>query len=309
VSPLPPPFPGELVTTGGRRLFVRRSVGPGTEPAVFVHGLGGASTNWTDLMVALEDRLSGAALDLPGFGWSPPPDDGDFSPAGLARAVIGLIEAERRATGHRAVHLFGNSLGGAVVTRVAALRPDLVRTLTLVSPALPVYRPMRTNVHLPVAAVPLLGERLMSRLVRISPQNRVRVTLGLIFGDPSTVPPERVQEAVEELRRRTQLPYDSDALLCALRGLMAAYLVRGPNSLWRLAARVTAPTLLIYGARDKLVDPRTAQRAARTFRNARLVMLPTSGHVAMMEHPEVVAREVRHLLDTYADRRSALDRR
>ena len=40
-----------------------------------IHGLGGQSTNWTDLMSELTDDLAGWAPDLPGFGWSPPPPD------------------------------------------------------------------------------------------------------------------------------------------------------------------------------------------------------------------------------------------
>ena len=71
-----------------------------------------------------------------GFGLSPPPDDGDYSMPAHVRAVVRLIESEGRVP----VHLFGNSLGGAVATVVAARRPELVRTLTLVSPALPDFR-------------------------------------------------------------------------------------------------------------------------------------------------------------------------
>src|SRR5919107_1400408 len=124
-----------------------RPDGPGDshEPAVMVHGLGGAATNWTDLMGQLEDRLHSLAPDLPGFGWSPPPPHDDYSLRAHVAAVIALLEA----TGRGPVHLLGNSLGGTVTLVVAATRPDLVRTLTLVSPALPVLRPRATNVHLP----------------------------------------------------------------------------------------------------------------------------------------------------------------
>ncbi len=101
----------------------------GLPPALYVHGLGGSSQNWSALMPLLSDVVDGEAVDLPGFGDSPPPDDGDYSVTGHARAVIRLLDAEERGP----VHLFGNSLGGAVATRVAAVRPDLVRTLTLVS--------------------------------------------------------------------------------------------------------------------------------------------------------------------------------
>src|SRR5258706_15241110 len=94
--------------------------------------------------------LAGEALDLPGFGHSPPPPDGDYSLDARVRAVIALIE-ER---GNRPVHLIGNSLGGAVSTRIAARRPDLVRSLTLISPPLPDLRPRLLPMRLAPVATP-----------------------------------------------------------------------------------------------------------------------------------------------------------
>ena len=76
---------------------------------------------------------------------------------------------------------------------------------------------------------------------------------------------------------------------------MAEYIRRGPRSLWRDAARVTAPTLVIYGSHDRLVRPAMAAPAARAFRGARVVVLSRTGHVAMMEHPGLVAKEMREL--------------
>ncbi|WP_143664243.1 alpha/beta fold hydrolase, partial [Streptomyces murinus] len=66
--------------------------------------------------------------------------------------------------------------------------------------------------------------------------------------------------------------------------------------LWRQAERVLAPTLLIYGGRDQLVGYRMARKAARSFRDSRLLSLPDAGHVAMMEYPGVVARAFRELM-------------
>ncbi len=77
---------------------------------------------------------------------------------------------------------------------------------------------------------------------------------------------------------------------------MAEYARPGPASLWQDAANVTAPTLLIHGSHDRLVNPAMAGRAARTFRNCRAVVLPMTGHVAMMEQPEQVAAEMREFL-------------
>lgn len=286
-----PAWPGRFEPAGPATVHVRRA--PATseraEPAVLVHGLGGSATNWTDLMGLLQDRLDSAAPDLPGFGWSPPPAGDDYGLDAHARMVTDLIEGEGRAP----VHLLGNSLGGTVATIVAARRPDLVRTLTLVSPALPVLRPRVSNAHLPALAAPWVGQRLARRLGRYPVEARVRATLALCFADPGRVAPQRFAEAIAEAERRARLAHESDAMLLSLRSLLVAYLSRRPLSLWRTAGQVRVPTLLVYGLKDRLVDPRTAARAARVIPASRLVLLPDSGHVAQMEHPHEVARAVR----------------
>lgn len=309
-----PRWPGETMRVGRQGVHVRRAR-PDATPAhgmagasapasaVLVHGLGGSATNWTDLMGLLRDELDLVAPDLPGFGWSPPPVDGDYSLRAHAGVVADLVET----MGSGPVHLLGSSLGGTVATLVAADRPELVRTLTLVSPALPVLRPRASNVHLPALAAPWIGQRLARRLGRFPVEQRVRATIALCFADPSCVPPERVEEAVAEAARRARLEHDGDAVLSSLRALLSSYLQRGAKSLWRVAERVEAPTLLVYGQRDRLVDPRTALRAARAFPDARLLVIPNSGHLSQVEHPERVAAAVRRHI-TASERRSPAER-
>ena len=252
---------------------------------MLVHGLGGAATNWTDVMGLVRDRLDAVAPDLPGFGWSPPPVAGDYSLRSHVRALVELVETDGRGP----VHLLGNSLGGTVAMILAATRPDLVRTLTLVSPALPVLRPRLSNVHLPALAAPWAGQRLARHLGRFPVEQRVRATLALCWADPTRVPPERVELAMTEAERRARLSHDADAMLGSLQSLIVAYLRPGRWPLWRLATHVAAPTLLVYGLQDRLVDPRTSARAARTIPDTRLLLVPDSGHVTQMEHPELVA--------------------
>jgi len=264
----------------------------GLPPALYVHGLGGSSQNWSSLMTQLDGIVDSEALDLPGFGDSPPPDDGNYSVTGHARAVIRYLDAASRGP----VHLFGNSLGGAVATRVAAVRPDLVRTLTLVSPALPEIRAQRTAWPTALLSVPGVA-RLFTKLTKDwSAEQRVRGVMALCYGDPNRVTPEAFRDAVEELERRLALPYFWDAMTRSSRGLVDAYTLGGQHGLWRQAERVLAPTLLVYGGRDQLVGYRMAQRAARSFRDSRLLSLPEAGHVAMMEYPDVVATAFRELL-------------
>ncbi|QTZ93990.1 alpha/beta fold hydrolase [Streptomyces auratus] len=318
--PVPPAGPGrrggaETVRTAtlpGLTLTVRAPAGPPAgpddaepgaagdgaagerEPALYVHGLGGSSQNWSDLMPLLADRLDGEAIDLPGFGQSPPPDDGNYSVSAQARAVIRYLDA----AGRGPVHLLGNSMGGAATTRVAAVRPDLVRTLTLVSPALPELRPQLTAVPTAMLAVPGIA-RLFGRLTHDwTPERRTREVLALCYGDPGRVSPEGFNSAADEYARRLELPYFWEVMERSARGLVNAYTLGGQHNLWRQAERVLAPTLLVYGGRDRLVSFRMARRAAAAFRGSRLLTLPEAGHVAMMEYPEAVARAVRELLDS-----------
>ena len=282
------------VALPGLSLTVRSRPGAraGLPPALYVHGLGGSSQNWSALMPLLADLVDGEAVDLPGFGDSPPPDDGNYSVTGHARAVIRLLDA----SGRGPVHLFGNSLGGAVATRVAAVRPDLVRTLTLVAPALPELRAQRTAWPTALLAVPGVAG-LFARLSRDwTAEQRVRGVLSLCYGDPGLVTDEGLRHAVEEMERRLELPYFWDAMARSSRGIVDAYTLGGQHGLWRQAERVLAPTLLIYGGRDRLVSYRMARRAAAAFRGSRLLSLPDAGHVAMMEYPETVAAAARELI-------------
>ncbi|MEV6055339.1 alpha/beta hydrolase [Streptomyces sp. NPDC052107] len=275
----------------------RRPTREGLPSALYIHGLGGSSQNWSSLMAELDGVVDSEAVDLPGFGDSPPPDDGNYSVTGHARAVIRYLDA----AGRGPVHLFGNSLGGAVTTRVAAVRPDLVRTLTLVSPALPELRIQRTAAPTALLGMPGVAA-LFTRLTKEwTAEQRVRGVLALCYGDPGQVSPEAFQHAVEELERRLQLPYFWDAMARSARGIVNAYTLGGQHGLWRQAERVLAPTLLIYGGRDQLVGFRMARRAARAFRDSRLLSLPDAGHVAMMEYPDVVATAFRELLAETGD--------
>jgi pimeloyl-ACP methyl ester carboxylesterase len=265
----------------------------GLIPALFVHGLGGSSQNWSALMPLLADTLDCEAVDLPGFGDSPPPDDGNYSVTGHARAVIRLLEAGQRGP----VHLFGNSLGGAVATRVAAVRPDLVHTLALISPALPEIRVQRPAVPTALLALPGVAS-LFARLTRDwTAEQRTRGAMALCYGDPARISDEAFRHAVAEMERRLELPYFWDAMTRSARGIVDAYTLGGQHGLWRQAERVLAPTLLVYGGRDQLVSYRMARRASAAFRDSRLLTLPDAGHVAMMEYPEAVAQAFRELLD------------
>lgn len=267
-----------------------------TRSAVYIHGLGGSSLNWTDLMLAMDEDVTGYALDLPGFGMSPPPRDGDYSPSGLARSVAEFIIAKDLGP----VDLFGNSLGGAVALQLAARKPKLVRTLTLISPALPSLYATKGNAHLPAIAIPGVGEQLVSKYLETPAEVRVQATIDGCTANPDRHSQLRFAEAVAEVQERDSFTYNSEAFLRSLRGLLRTNADLGPNRPWKLAERVTAPTLGIYGRKDVLVTAKAAHRLTKKFPDAHVVVLPDTGHLAQVEHPEFVkAAWDRFLLGVY----------
>lgn len=256
--------------------------------AVFVHGMGGSSTNWTDLMYLLAPTMTGVALDLPGYGFSEPTQDGKYTINRYANAVIDVIEAD----GPGPVHLFGNSLGGATAVTVAAARPDLVSTLTLISPAL-LTRSVMAKYHLPKVIDVVAGVRAARKLTPDEfARRRTLAVFKLCYADASRVHPQRAEAAITETERRSRLPYNQAIALATARALLESAAPNGPASIWDKARAVQAPTLGIYGAVDKLVPVELAPRAASAFRRGRVVILSDCGHVAQMEHPQLTAQTV-----------------
>ena len=305
-----PHWPGRLISLGDYEVYLR-SVSPAAaqgastekastektgEPALCVHGLEGSSRNWTDLMDLLRPRLAADAVDLPGFGDSPPRPDGRYSIAAMAETITRLIQQRDRGP----VHLIGNSLSGPACVKVAATHPELIRSLTLISPALPDPRPRRDLLNFPVMCLPGVGTRLIGQLRRLPPERRVADVIWNCFSDPQRFAPQRFAAEVAELSRRDTFAWPPAALVGSARTLTADYFRVGRTSSWRAAHRIQAPTLIIYGADDRLVHARNAGRAARAFQNARILVMPSTGHLAHMEHPAQVAAEIGVLLDGQA---------
>jgi pimeloyl-ACP methyl ester carboxylesterase len=304
-----PPWPGQMIALpSGLQLYIRATpfqdpAGIGNQApgrAVYVHGLGGSATNWTDLAALLAPLVEGEAVDLPGFGRSPSPEGDDWSQAHQVAALVEYLEfrAAGLAPADVGVHLVGNSMGGAAAIVVAAIRPDLVRTLTLISPAVPDLRvvgQLRRS-PMPLLLLPGLTALAERQLARMTPQQRVAGTISLCLADESRVPRHRIDEAIAEAAYRSSLPWSVDSGTQALRGLVRSHLRFGARSMWALAARIQAPTLVIWGDRDRLVNVDRAPRLVAAIPDARLLVLAGVGHVAMIEDPVRVGEAIAQLI-------------
>ncbi|MEQ3551503.1 alpha/beta hydrolase [Pseudonocardia nematodicida] len=290
------PWPGRTVTSGGVSLHVRETPGPApveAPEAVYVHGLAGSATNWTDLAGLLAPRATGLSVDLPGFGHSEPTAARDFTPDGMADALLCWLAGRGRP-----VHLVGNSLGGVICMTVAARRPELVRSLTLVSPAMPDRRPdprRLSDPRMALAMVPYLGRAARRSLAAEPLRERAERVVRLCFADPQRGSERRLEELIAEHEHRATLPWAAEATDGATRGLLALWAGR---TTWTRASRVRAPSLVLWGGDDRIVTPRLARRTAAALPDSRLVVLPGVGHVAQIEQPGPVASAIAGLWDS-----------
>ena len=102
---------------------------PSMPTVVLLHGFGAIASCWRDVITALEDKAHVLAFDLPGHGGSL-----NYPNAGSGKVASQAVIAELDTRLSGKVHLVGHSMGGAVACSVALARPDLVASLTLLSP-------------------------------------------------------------------------------------------------------------------------------------------------------------------------------
>lgn len=304
LDPDSPLWPARTVPVGGVDLVVRHAeaLGPDAEPALLVHGLGGSANNWTDFAGLLRARLDVEALDLPGHGHSGPAPDGDYSQRAMTRAVIGYLEA----SGRGPVHLVGNSMGGAIALWVASHRPDLVRTLTLISPAVPDVRrlrahPLKQDPRMALLVVPGIGGMALRRLGRIAVEKRVKATIALVFADPKRYPAARLAQDIAEATDRMGLPWADEAMLRSTRGLVRVQFLQARGA-WQAMRSIIAPSLVLWGDTDRLVAPDLAGFVAAAIPGSRMLVLEHTGHTAMMEDPITSARAFFALIEDAAVR-------
>lgn len=295
-----PPWPGYTHRCRGVALHVRHTPGPERgELAVYLHGLGGSATNFTDLAGLVGTRLPGMAIDLPGFGRSAPPEGFDYAPDSQTEVIAAFLAGLDCGP----VHLVGNSMGGIVGLLVAARHPRLVRTLTLLAPAMPDLRmdPRRlSDPRMALTLLPVIGTWARRALAEVSPEEQIERMLRLCFADPSAVASVRRAEAVQECMERASRSWTVAALQLSTHQLARSWLVPRSRSLWRVAAQVSAPALVVWGAADKLVSVRKAPRTAAALPRGRLFVLPRTGHVPQIERPTSVARAMLGMIDAVA---------
>ena len=260
------------------------------EPQLLVHGLGGSSVAWVEVMEGLSARGPVVAVDLPGFGRTAAVDDDRLTVLGYVDFVLEVADV----LGWDRFTLHGNSMGGLMGTLIGADHPHRIDRLVLVSPALPprsplgLLRPARATIDgllpLAVSSVSALALGAVGLAGPEMDERRNRAMLGLIYSDP-----DGVDRAVLDLMA-ADFAEDVDgvdrrrALLAATRSITALW--TDPRSAWRAIRNVQAPTLVLGGTHDALVPARVLRSVLAERPDWQGHVLDDRRHALMLEDPE-----------------------
>ncbi len=255
--------------------FTQAGDGP---PLILVHGVGATRAVWGRVLERLAVSHAVTALDVPGFGDSPPAGPG-FDLDAVADTIDGgLLDAGVP----RPFTLVGHSLGGAVALTLADRRPDTVDRLVLVAPAGLTPRPAWLADALGVIAGLLTPVRRLAGGPFVDHAlARTLMLLGTVH-DGGRLHPDDVRTIIGSPAQATRLRAGVAAVAAA--------------DLRPLLARLPAAPGLIWGERD-LVIPADGLEALRALRpDVHASLLPDTGHVPMLEAPAAFAAALEGVL-------------
>jgi pimeloyl-ACP methyl ester carboxylesterase len=256
----------------GRRVSTL-TMGQGPD-VVCLHGLGATKASFFDTAAALtRDGYRVHAVDLPGFGGSSKPIAAPYSARWFAETVVEVMDALEVGR----AHLVGNSMGGRVAIEVGLRAPERVAGLALLSPAVafvkrdwhPIVRLLRPELGL---------------LPHSFGRARVARQFWGMFADPDQVDPSVADVVVDEFQR---IYASAGARLAFLTAARNIYLDRpfGRGGFYPRLADLEAPTLFVWGARDRIIPPGFKRHVAKWHPQAEHIVLERCGHVPQVERP------------------------
>ena len=242
-------------------------------PLLLLHGVGDNAFDWQWAMPALAHTYQVYALDLPGSGGSAKPLP-DYSPAFFTRFATAFLNA----LGIERAAVVGNSLGGLVGLRLALSDPERVAALGLVSSG---GLGREVTYALRSLALPGYGKLAVAwGKRRPGALQRALGRSALLFARPWRVP----REWIKEQYRLARLPGFLEAQLATLRAQVG---LRGQREvLVDRLSHLKVPTLVVWGARDRVLPYSQGQEAAARLPEGTLELVPDCGHAPHVEQPE-----------------------
>ncbi|AXO61973.1 alpha/beta fold hydrolase [Pseudomonas sp. phDV1] len=242
------------------------------ETLVLLHGFAADKDNWLRFSRPLTQDYRVIALDLPGFGDSDLPP-GSYDVGTQAERLADILDE----LGVQQAHVLGNSMGGQIAALFAARYPERVRSLALFANA-GIESPHKSELY------QLLTSGSPNPLVVKQPQDFDKL-LRFVFVEPPYLP-ESLKRYLGERAMAKATHYDQ----------VFKQLVERAIPLEPELAKIQAPTLLLWGRQDRVLDVSSIEVMQPLLRKPSVVIMDNVGHAPMLERPEESALLYRRFL-------------
>jgi pimeloyl-ACP methyl ester carboxylesterase len=266
--------PADMVDVAGVRLHIR-DTGPRDAPAVvLLHGFGSSLDTWDAWAEGLQQDFRVVRLDLPGCGLSSPDATGVYTDARTLTILLALMDR----LGLARASVVGHSIGGRMAWTLAALHPERVNKLVLVSPdgfASPGFA-YGQQPEVPAS---------LALMRYFLPKFLLRMSLEPAYADPAVM-----TDALADRYHALMLGPGSRAAMLAR---MQQTVLTDPVPLLQ---RIQATTLLLWGQKDVMIPFSNSADYAKALPRSTLAPLPGVGHVPQEEAPQASLKVLRDFL-------------
>ena len=258
-----------------------QEVGEG-DPVLFIHGGPNAGATWVPMLKHFQGFRS-LVVDRPGTGLSEPYP---VTASNLASFGAGFVAGVLDGLGLERSHVVASSLGGHLALRSAAAHPERFRRM--VQMAAPAVAPGQTYPPFMKSLRSKLGRTMMNLF---PPSRRINTSIIRQIGHGASLDagliPEIFFDWYMDLARYTDtMRHDAEMI-----GAELLPNVEKVSLTWELLAKVSTPTLFLWGADDGFGGEDHARDVVGHMPNAELVMIPRAGHLPWLDVPELAAEK------------------
>jgi pimeloyl-ACP methyl ester carboxylesterase len=245
-------------------------------PVLLIHGMSSSLHTFDSVTVDLKKNHRVISLDMPAFGLTGPNPENTYSLDYYAQ----FLEEFRKKLNIEKWSMAGNSLGGAIAWNYAVDFPNRVHRLVLIDAAGYPKLNEKGSLGFKIASTPIIN----NLMLYVTPKSLVRESLMSIYHDPKIVTDAQVER------------FHDVAIRAGNRAAVLSIFKSGFKADYLKIKRVAAPTLILWGDKDKLIDVENVQSFEKDIKNSQSVIFPNVGHVPMEEVPHLVSKEMLEFL-------------
>lgn len=261
------PPPSVFVPVMGMNVHLRDE-GPRDDavPIVLLHGTSSSLHTWEGWARALKNQRRVIRFDLPGFGLTGPSADNVYTIERYTRFVAAVLDH----MGVQRCVLAGNSFGGYVAWATSLATPALVEKLILVDASGYRLKAAAMPIGFRIAMTPVLNRLAANTL----PRFLIASSLKNVYGDSGKVTEALIDRYVAITVREGNR-----------HALVERFKQAPPGEMASRIPEVNVPTLILWGGRDRLILPETAERFHHDIAGSHLKIFDDLGHVPQEEAP------------------------